>query len=1007
MKQFNFLQASQSTSLRALWLTVILMVFIENVFGVNKTASVSGNWDSKTTWGETDVPAPTDDVIINTGVNVTMNVDATCNSLTTGTISGTAAIDGTKTLTTNVLKISSGNNNNVIFSIGTGTTLVCTSIDKSDGGGNATVKLTVYGSLKNSGSTASLNAFTCNSGSTVEYNGGTQTVYTTTYNNLTLSGIGLKTFSATPTVNGILSLEETATISSAPTYGTAATLQYNTATARNVSDEWITPFAASGGVIIANRGKIILNGAKTFNANVPFTINNGATLFTNNNALILEGDFIGGPMDAGSSNILISGTATNQNIAGFSTTGTVSMNKISGIATLTGNVIGSGLVISESGTLNLGAGLIHKFKGTWTRTKGTLNGGSSTLILGGKSSGTGCTFDAGTGTVEYNGTAQTISSLAYNNLKLSVSGTNTAQGDITVNGTLTITSGGNLDMKTFQLLGTLLTITSNGTILTQNTTSLTPLPSGKTWGGTVKYDGANAQSISTGIYKDLITTGSGTKSIAARSAVTVNETLTTNGLLSINSDATNSGSLILGPNAFSSGSVTYNRWLNSSAAPATYSRWHITSAPVNVTSGFGVNAIKIHRDVNANNVYDFATYTESTNDWAYVATIPTTLNAGKGYLISLLPATDGMIQFTGTLNNGDIKPSVTSNPNNSWNAIGNPYTSSIGITSSAISAENFLTINSSLLNSSYAAIYVWNETASYDETQQYYKVIGNSGYVPTGGAVAQLSDNNIQAGQGFLINAKVNGNVTFTKAMQVHDTGLSLKSAEISWPGITLLAESHGQTRSTVVAFNEQMTTGLDVTYDAGLLASDAFQVYTHLVGGGNTVDFAIQCLPDNLYQKLSVPVGVDLPEGGELVFKASGIILPQGLYPVIEDRELQLKTPLKTETDTYMVTLARNTTGTGRFYLSVDGIALGKQEVTLEKKYTASLVNNRMVVNGPVEHGTEALLFDISGRKVGQYPLDNTNHHEIAVSGLSQRVYLLRIQGGNYSQVIKLVAIK
>jgi hypothetical protein len=51
-------------------------------------------------------------------------------------------------------------------------------------------------------------------------------------------------------------------------------------------------------------------------------------------------------------------------------------------------------------------------------------------------------------------------------------------------------------------------------------------------------------------------------------------------------------------------------------------------------------------------------------------------------------------------------------------------------------------------------------------------------------------------------------------------------------------------------------------------------------------------------------------------------------------------------------------------------------------------------------------LVYDISGRKVGEYPLENLNRNEIMVSGFSQRVYLLKIENKNFSQVIKLVSV-
>ena len=90
-------------------------------------------------------------------------------------------------------------------------------------------------------------------------------------------------------------MEGTAAASAAPAYAAAATLQYNTASARTAGPEWLNTFSASGGVIIANTGVITLNAAKVFNLNVPLTINNGASLNTsaaNNYGLTFGGDFI-------------------------------------------------------------------------------------------------------------------------------------------------------------------------------------------------------------------------------------------------------------------------------------------------------------------------------------------------------------------------------------------------------------------------------------------------------------------------------------------------------------------------------------------------------------------------------------------------------------------------------------------------------------------------------------------------------------------------------------------
>jgi hypothetical protein len=151
------------------------------------------------------------------------------------------------------------------------------------------------------------------------------------------------------------------------------------------------------------------------------TIDSGAILNTtsaNNYGVTLVGNFVNsGLFTANASSITIAGTAT-QSITGFTTTGTVSMTKTGGTATLTGNVNGGALTINGSGgTLDLGSGLTHTFTGTVTMTAGMLFGDASTFDLGGSVSGTGATFVAGTGTVNYYAAgAQTMGAWNYNNL---------------------------------------------------------------------------------------------------------------------------------------------------------------------------------------------------------------------------------------------------------------------------------------------------------------------------------------------------------------------------------------------------------------------------------------------------------------------------------------------------------------------------------------------------------------------------------------------------------------
>ncbi len=334
-----------------------------------------------------------------------------------------------------------------------------------------------------------------------------QTVGTGPYHHLTLSTSGVKTITGV-TVNGILSVEGRATVSAAPTYGAAATLQYNTPTDRTADAEWITPFAATGGVVIANTGKITLNADKVFNTNIPLTLNSGATLADTTFLLTLNGNLINnGATTSGSGGLTIAGTAT-QSIGAFTTTGTVSMTKTGGTATFTGNVNGGALTLNgNGGTLDLGAGLTHIFTGAWTRTNGTLLGNSSTIKIGGSVTGTGGTFTCGTGTVEWNAAgAQTIASVTYNNLTLSGSGAKT--------------------------IATATTATVNGTLLMNGTATLTLAGTGTlTYGGSavLSYGGSALQTTGA----ELPLTMAGGVTINNSYGVTLNRATTINGALTL------------------------------------------------------------------------------------------------------------------------------------------------------------------------------------------------------------------------------------------------------------------------------------------------------------------------------------------------------------------------------------------------------------------------------------------------------------------------------------------
>jgi hypothetical protein len=404
--------------------------------------------------------------------------------------------------------------------------------------------------------------FNAGTGSVI-FDGGAQTINTsTTFNNLTLSGSGAKTFASgtTSTINGTHTIENgvNANVFTGATiaYGPTASIVYNLGGAsRTVQEEWPALFSGTGGITIngSSPSTLTLNSAKQIgnNNNAALTINAGSTLTTNNFDLTLHGNFVNnGTINAGSSNVIISGSTATQNISGFTTTGNLSITKTSGTASITSNINANALTINATGaTLQGGTGLTHTFTGDIALTAGTFNAGSCTINVNSTSatawSGTGSAFVPGTSTVVFGGGAQTISAATtFNNLTLTGSGDKTITANTTVNGVLNVAEGRIANFGTNTLSGAALTTSGTGTIRTQNT-SAAPIPNGRTWTQTVQYDATTgSQTFASGTYANLSSLNSSGTNTASGN-IQVNDALivATGGTLNMGSHALSGASI--------------------------------------------------------------------------------------------------------------------------------------------------------------------------------------------------------------------------------------------------------------------------------------------------------------------------------------------------------------------------------------------------------------------------------------------------------------------------------
>ena len=198
----------------------------------------------------------------------------------------------------------------------------------------------------------------------------------------------------------------------------------------------------------------------------------------------------------------------------LASTGTIGVSGVFNpdLTTTTYTITGSTLEANGTGSQFVPAFNYYNVNVTGDRGGGTItlvNGGTIGIAGHSTVSATNANFVINNNTIDINGSeAQTIDPFSFYNVIFSNSGTKTTTGNLVVYVGFTVNSGSTLDMAAFTLSGPMSSINNNGTIKTSNTSGA-PIPTGKTWGGTIEYTGSAAQTVVAGIYNNLTMSGAG------------------------------------------------------------------------------------------------------------------------------------------------------------------------------------------------------------------------------------------------------------------------------------------------------------------------------------------------------------------------------------------------------------------------------------------------------------------------------------------------------------------
>ncbi|MFV8360362.1 M14 family zinc carboxypeptidase [Flavobacterium sp. LS1P3] len=199
----------------------------------------------------------------------------------------------------------------------------------------------------------------------------------------------------------------------------------------------------------------------------------------------------------------------------------------------------------------------------------------------------------------------------------------------------------------------------------------------------------------------------------------------------------------------------------------------------------------------------FYTYNPSTNFYSGIAST-TNFASGTGYLIRMPnnhPTTPTIWEgeFKGVPNNGNYNLTVT---NNTYNAIGNPYPSTIN-------ANTFISTNNIT-----EALYFWRKTNN--SLSSSYATYTLAGGTANAGGLSSIQPNGIiQVGQGFIAKA-TSTTISFTNAMRLgNNADQFLRTKNIERNRIWLnLSTPTSPVNQMLIAYMTDATTGIDATID-------------------------------------------------------------------------------------------------------------------------------------------------------------------------------------------------
>jgi len=489
-----------------------------------------------------------------------------------------------------------------------------------------------------------------------------------------------------------------------------------------------------------------------------------------------------------------------------------------------------------------------------------------------------------------------------------------------------------------------------------------------------------SENSTTAIASSITIDSGGSLTIAANSDLTLSGDFTNNGTVTLNSDADEFASIIVGGS--SSGDIVYNRYVNTVGS----GEWDLIGAP---TDGLSISSFVTTNSTplaTSEAIYAVGTYDNSNDTWTNYTTSSVStagnFDIGRGY--QMATSSGATMAFTGTVATTDQTQSIINNAGNGgrrWNLVANPYPSYLNANTNAHASNNFLSVNSGVIDSTYSAIYGYNADGS-----------GYSIYNNTTAATY------IAPGQAFFVAAASSSaaNLSFTEAMQTTTGGddfIAGRLANTSSELYLKLYEGENLVGDTKFYFDNNLSLGLDPGYDAGAY-NQSSALASRLAEDDQGVNMGINAMGIDSFEQTTIPLVVNRQAGTLFRISLEDLTIPESVEVFLEDTEAQNFTNLRTEDFTLNPQSELN--GMGRFYLRIGNTSLGGSDI--EESYISiynPMDKEYITIEGLANiQKANVRLYNIIGQEILSKTLQTgLLTQNISTAGLTTGIYVIKLE--------------